>query len=223
MSNFQLTTERRDGKGSGASRRLRRADKVPAVIYGGGADPLMIAVAHNALMYAHEQRQLSGLFRVNAGGETASVILRDLQMHPYKPRIMHADFQRVRATETIRIDVAIHVSGEDICPGVKTNGGILTHDLVQLEIECRADAIPEYIEVDASQLDIGDSIHLTDIVMPEGTILVDLMEFDKLDEDEQLAANHIVVSVQPPAKEETDEEEEAEEIEMVEPEAPEED
>jgi large subunit ribosomal protein L25 len=203
MSKYQLSAERRDDKGTGASRRLRRGGKVPAIIYGGGKNPVNITVQHNVLMHAHEQRELSGLFRLNLGKSALSVILRDLQMHPVKPFITHVDFQRVRATETIRIEVPITVTGDDICPGVRSKGGILSRDLTKLEVECRADAIPEYIEVDASQLDIGDAIYFTDIKLPDGVILVDLMDFDQMDEDEKMAANSIVVSVHPPAKEET--------------------
>lgn len=222
MSKYQLSAERRDDKGTGASRRLRRGGKVPAIIYGGGKDPIRIAVQHNMLLHAHEQHELSGLFRLNVGKSALSVILRDLQMHPFKPFIMHADFQQVRATETVRIEVPITVTGDDICPGVRSQGGILSRDLTKLEVECRADAIPEYIEVDASQLGIGDAIHFTEIQLPDGVILVDLIDFDQLDEDEQMAANNIVVSVHPPTKEEADEEVE-EEAAAIEKEPPEED
>ncbi len=224
MSEYQLSAEPRDDQGTGASRRLRRGGKVPAIVYGGGKDPMMIAVQHNVLMHAHEQRELSGLFRLQVGKSPLSVILRDLHMHPYKPFIMHADFQQVSATETVRIDVPITVKGDDICPGVVTQGGILSRDLTKLEVECRADAIPEYIEVDVSRLDIGDAIYLTEIKLPDGITLVDLMDFDQLDEEEQLVADSIVVSVHPPAKEEMDEVPEEEgEVEIEEEESPDED
>ena len=171
---FELTAEPRTDMGKGASRRLRRDGKVPAIIYGGNKDPEAVTLSHNELLrnLAHEAFY-SHILTVKSAGTETSAILRDLQRHPSKPVILHADLQRVSATESLRTHVPLHFRGEDVAPGVKA-GGLVSHELTDVQVECLPKNLPEFIEVDISGLDIGDSIHLSGLAMPAGVELVEL-------------------------------------------------
>lgn len=171
---FQLSGELRGDNGKGASRRLRRLGKVPAILYGGGSDPLALSLDHNELLrnLKHEAFY-SHILNINVGKDTHQAILKDIQRHPAKRQVMHLDLQRVRADEEIRIHVPLHFMNQETAVGVKA-GGVLSHHLIDIEIDCLAKDIPEYIEVDVAALEIGDSIHLSELKLPAGVKIVAL-------------------------------------------------
>ncbi|MGD8631820.1 MAG: 50S ribosomal protein L25/general stress protein Ctc [Gammaproteobacteria bacterium] len=185
---FELNAESRTDMGKGASRRLRHAGKVPAIIYGGTKDPEALTLSHNELLRNLEHEAFySHILTIKLGSTTTSAILRDLQRHPSKPVIMHVDLQRVSADEKLRTNVPVHFVGEDTCPGVKA-GGLVMHELTEVEIECFPKDLPEYIEVDMSALDIGDTVHLSDLKVPEGVTLLELERGE--DHDQSVASIH---------------------------------
>ena len=171
---FELNAEPRSDTGKGASRRLRRAGKVPAIIYGGDVAPEALTLSHNEVLRNLEHEAFySHILTVRSGGNEMQAILRDLQRHPSKAIVMHMDLQRVIATEKLWTNVPIHIVGEDVAPGVKA-GGLVSHDLTDVEVECYPKDLPEYIEVDISSLEVGDSIHLSGLKVPDGVTLTEL-------------------------------------------------
>jgi len=174
MSIFELEAESRSDKGKGASRRLRREGMVPAVIYGGSEEPQSIKLVHSEILKRLEHEAFySHILTVNVGGKPSKTILRDMQRHPAKPVIMHMDFMRVDENKPIRVHVPLHFIGADVAPGTKA-GGLVSHDLVEVALEVLPKHLPEYIEVDISAMDIGDSLHLSDLKLPETGSLVEL-------------------------------------------------
>jgi large subunit ribosomal protein L25 len=171
---FVLNGESRSDMGKGASRRLRRAGKIPAIIYGGDKDPEALTLSHNEVLRNLEHEAFySHILTVKSGGKEMQAILRDLQRHPSKAIIMHMDLQRVSATEKLWTNVPIHIIGEDVSPSVKA-GALVSHDLTEVEVECYPKDLPEYIEVDISALEVGESIHLSGLKVPEGVTLTEL-------------------------------------------------
>jgi large subunit ribosomal protein L25 len=169
---FELVAEPRQEQGKGASRRLRHAGKVPAIIYGGGKDPQSITLDHNALLrHLEHEAFYSHLLTVKVGGEESRAVLRDLHRHPSKPRILHLDLQRVSPMEKIRMRVPLHFTGADIAPGVKQGGGIVSHLMNDLEIVCLGKDLPEYITVDLTETELNETIHLADLKLPQGVAL----------------------------------------------------
>ncbi|WP_303905639.1 50S ribosomal protein L25/general stress protein Ctc [Thiohalomonas denitrificans] len=174
--NFNLTAEVRSDKGKGASRRLRRAGKMPAILYGTGQEPTSILLDHDSLMHNLEHEAFySHILTITVDGKEESAVLKDLQRHPAKNQLIHADFQRVAANETIRMHVPLHFIGEDIAPGVKIGSGLVTHTMTDAEVLCLPKDLPEYLEADLSKLELGQSLHLSEITVPEGVELVELM------------------------------------------------
>ncbi|MFX1681058.1 50S ribosomal protein L25/general stress protein Ctc [Mitsuaria sp. CC2] len=154
-------------QGTGASRRLRHAGKVPGIVYGAG-EPAVIEVDHNALYHAMKKEAFhSSILDMEVEGKTTQVLLRDFQMHPYKQQVLHVDFQRVDATTRITKKVPLHFVGEAESPAVKTDKGTVNHVLTQLEISCLAQQLPEFIEVDLSGLTMGHSIHVNDLKLAD--------------------------------------------------------
>jgi len=199
MSIFELDAESRSDMGKGASRRLRRDGKVPAIVYGGGEDPQPISLVHSEILKRLDHEAFySHILSLNVDGKKLDTVLRDMQRHPSKPLVMHMDFQRVQADEALRVNVPLHFVGEEESPGVKTQHGIVTHNIVDIEIECLPGNLPEYIEVDCSALEIGDSIHLSDLKAPSGVKFVDLLNFENLDEEEQAEVDQTVVMIAAP-------------------------
>jgi len=175
-TNFELAASIRKDLGKGATRRLRRKSMVPAIIYGAGSEPVSITLDHNQLMHSTENEAFfSHILTVDVDGKEEKVIIKALQRHPSKSVLMHADFLRVNMDEKLKVHVPIHFVGEDIAPGVK-EGGVVTHDLVDVEIQCLPKDLPEYIEVDISSLDIGGSLHLSDLTLSEGLAIVALAQ-----------------------------------------------
>ena len=194
MADFELNAELREDKGKGASRRLRRqADMVPAIIYGAGKDPQPLSIAHKDLHKAVENEAFfSHILTINAGGEAEQAILKDLQRHPAKDRIMHADFLRVSMDVEITVEVPLHFINEDNCIGVRQGGGNVSHNMTSVEITCLPGNLPEYIEVDIQDLDVGDSIHMSGIQLAEGLTIPSLA----LGADH----DHVVVSCNAPKR-----------------------
>lgn len=176
---IEINAVKRDAKGTGASRRLRRAGNVPGVVYGGGESAVTIEV--NAkdlfLQFRHEAFHASVL-SLNLDGKKQNVLLRDFQMHPVRNTIQHIDFQRVSATEKIHVKVPFHFVNADIAPGVKLGGGIVAHILTEADVSCLAKDLPEFIEVDVANLEMGHSVHLSQIKLPKGVEFVKLAHGD---------------------------------------------
>lgn len=171
---FELNAEPRTDTGKGASRRLRRAGKIPAIMYGGNKDPESLTLEHNEVIRNLEHEAFySHILTVKVGGSETRAVLRDLQRHPSKPFVQHMDLQRVSESEKLRMHVPLHFSGEDVAPGVKA-GGMVSHEIIEVEVECLPKDLPEYIEVDISGMEVGESLHLSDLKMPEGAVLLEL-------------------------------------------------
>jgi len=197
--NFEIEAVSRDVQGKGASRRLRREGMVPGIIYGADKEPEMIATKHSDLIqHLDHEAFFSHILSVKLDGKAQNVVLKDLQRHPAKPFVTHIDLLRVKMDEEIRMTVPLHFEGEDVCPGVKA-GGILLKGMTDLEIACLPGNLPEYIAVDVSGLELGDSIHLSQVVVPEGTSIVGM---DQIDEENDPM---VVTAEEPRAKEEESE------------------
>ena len=159
----------RNEQGSGASRRLRNAGMTPGIIYGGTSAPVNIKLDHNALFHALKKEAFhSSILDMEVEGKAEKVLLRDFQMHAFKPIVLHVDFQRVDAAQKIHMKVPLHFTNAEISPAVKLSSGIISHVLSELEISCLPKDLPEFIEVDLSKLDVGNSIHLSDLKLPQG-------------------------------------------------------
>ena len=180
---FEISAEVREDKGKGASRRLRRlADQVPAILYGGDADPVPLTLIRKDLEYALENEAFySQVLTLHVGGKGEQAILKDLQRHPAKNRVMHADFMRVSASVKIKVQVQIHFLNEDSCVGVKIQGGMVQHQATEIEILCLPADIPEYLEVDMTELEVGAIVHLSDIKLPAGVESVALSHGEEYD------------------------------------------
>lgn len=187
-TSFELSAAARTETGSAAARRMRHAGETPGIIYGGGDDPVMISVKHNEIFHSLENEAFhSSIISLNVDGKKQKAILRDYEMHPFKPVVMHLDFQRISAKEKISISVPLHSLNAEECPGVKLNHGVATHNLTEVEVISLPADIPEFLEIDLIDLDVGDSAHLSDIKLPEGVEIVALAN-----DGEDLAAVTIV-------------------------------
>ena len=186
---IELNAEPRSDMGKGASRRLRKTGLVPAIIYGGDTDPTSVSLQHNEVVHELENEAIyTQVLSVKVGKKKEEVILRDLQRHPYKNQIMHADFLRIDKKKAIHVTVPLHFINEDKCHGVKQEGGLLNHLVSEVEITCLPKDIPEFIEVDVTELKLGESLHLSDIKLPEGVEIVALTHGE--DHDTGIAAVH---------------------------------
>jgi large subunit ribosomal protein L25 len=170
MTDFTLKAEVRDNKGKGASRRLRRLDgQVPGIIYGAGKEPVMISLAHKDLIKSLEDEAFySHILTVKIGRKSEKVILKDLQRHPAKPLIVHADFLRVSAKEKLTVNVPLHYTNAETCVGVKLEGGSVITQLNELEVSVLPKDLPEFIEVDLTEVKAGETLHISDIKLPKG-------------------------------------------------------
>jgi large subunit ribosomal protein L25 len=172
--NFVVDAQLRNDEGKGASRRLRRTGMVPAVIYGGSTAPQSISLALNVMLqHIEHEAFFSHILDINVAGKSEKAVVKDIQMHPFKPVIMHMDFQRVDENSVIRMHVPIHFIGEDVAPGIKS-GSVFTHQLTSVDVSCPANKLPEFIELDVSGMKMGDSLHLSDIKLPAGVEIVEL-------------------------------------------------
>lgn len=159
-------------QGTGASRRLRVSGKVPGIVYGAG-EPKMIELDHNALFHALKKEAFhSSLLDMELAGKEEKVLLRDFQMHPWKQQVLHVDFQRVDETTRINKKVPLHFTGEENSPAVKTDKCLVNHVMTEVEINCLAAQLPEFLEVDLSELKNGQSLHVNDVKLPKGVKIV---------------------------------------------------
>jgi large subunit ribosomal protein L25 len=189
---FELAAEFRDGQGKGASRRLRTAGRVPAILYGGDAEPRAITLNHQKLMTLIDNEKFySSIINLVVGDKKQAAIVKDLQMHPARNAIVHLDMQRVVETEKIRIHIPIHFKGEAASPGVKSQGGVVSHRIADIEISCLPKDLPEFIELDLSQMSLNESKHLSDLPLPDGVTIPSVSK-----------GNAVVVSIHAPRAEE---------------------
>lgn len=170
---FEINATKREVQGSSASRRLRRAGRVPGILYGGTAAPLMVEFDHNELFQALRKEAFrSSVLNMNVGGTKEMCLLRDVQMHAYKLQIKHVDFQRIDATHAIHQKVRLHFINADIAPGVKIDGGMVQHVMTELDVKCLPKDLPGFIEVDLKDLAAGQSLHMSQIKLPAGVEVV---------------------------------------------------
>jgi len=164
-----IKADKRSVQGTGASRRLRRESKVPGVVYGAGKDAIAIEVDHKDLWFKLKNEAFhASILDMELGTEKAQVLLRDYQMHPFRPLILHVDFQRVAADKKIHMRVPLHFVNAEISPGVKVAGGLVEHVMKELEISCLPKDLPEFIQVDLANLQAGHSLHLSHVPLPSG-------------------------------------------------------
>lgn len=198
---FILNAELRTDQGKGASRRLRRAKKVPMILYGGKDEPQMLQVGQNELdQHLNHEAFYSHIIQVRVDGKDQQAVLKDVQRHPAKPVILHLDMMRVVKGVKIRVTVPLHFVGEDVAPGVKLKGGVIQHHHNDLDINVLPRNLPEYIEVDVSELGMDESIHLSDIKLPEGVEVLGHGE----EEDPSLVSIHMPRVVEEPEEEAAD-------------------
>ena len=204
---IHLNAALRSDSGKGASRRLRRQGLVPAIVYGGDKDPARISIAHNEFIHELENDAIyTQVIELRVEDRRQEVILRDLQRHPYKNKIMHADFYRIDQNKPIKVVVPVHVANAEDCVGVKQDGGVITQMVTEIEVIALPKDLPEYLEVDALNLHLGDSLHLTDIQLPEGVQIVALTYLEDVEDIEHDDHNVGVLSVFKPREEVIEEE-----------------
>jgi large subunit ribosomal protein L25 len=178
-TSFELVAEFRETQGKGASRRLRHEGKVPAILYGGHADARTLTLSHQKLLIMLDnERFYSTILNLKVGDQAQAAILKDVQRHPFKNAVLHVDFQRVEENEKIRISIPLHFTGAAVSPGVKSQGGIVSHMRNEVEVSCLPKDLPEFVEVDVSGLSINESIHLSQLKVPGGVTLVELAKDD---------------------------------------------
>jgi len=201
MSNHEIKVQRREDEGKGASRRLRRAGEVPAVVYGGGLNPVSIKLSHNDAWLASQHEWFySSILDLSLNGDVQRVLLRDMQRHPFKQLIMHLDFQRVMEDELLTARVPLHFINQETSPAGKLSGVVITHELTEVEVTCLPKDLPENIQVDLSRLNVGDVMHLSQLVMPKGVSVAG----GKLDKEHDIAlviARHARAEAEPAAEE----------------------
>jgi large subunit ribosomal protein L25 len=189
MATIEITAMPRSLQGTGASRRLRVTGRVPGIIYGGDEPVKNVEFDHNGLLLQLKQEAFhASILNMNLDGKKQRVLLRDVQMHPWRQLVLHVDFQRVSANKKIHMKVPLHFINAEIAPGVKTGGGIVSHVMNEIDITCLPDALPEFIEVDLQTLEIGQAVHLADLKIPGGVESVQLARGD----------NAVVATVQIP-------------------------
>ena len=211
---YDLVAEQREEQGKGASRRLRRQGKVPAIIYGAGRPPRNLSFDHNKVLKELENEAFySSILNIKVGDKSQAAVVKDIQRHPARLQVLHMDFQRIVEDEQIRMNVPLHFTGEDVAPGVKTGGGSVSHLMTDVEVLCLPKDLPEFIEIDVSALELNEMLHMSDIKLPEGVEIPALAQGEEQD--------NAVVSIQV-IKQVVVEEEEPEEVaaEPAEGEAP---
>jgi len=191
---FDLVADFRDDMGKGASRRLRREGKVPAILYGGGRPPRTLAFDHNKVLRQLENESFySSVLNVMVGDQEQAVILKDLQRHPARRQILHMDLQRVLEDEEIRMNVPIHFLNEDIAVGVKQGGGKVSHLMTDVEVVCLPRFLPEYLEIDVADLELDEMRYISDIPLPEGVTIPALAQGEEA--NQPIVSIHIIKEV----------------------------
>ena len=203
MSNHKITATSRNDEGKGASRRLRRAGQLPAIVYGGDAAPQNIQLSQEKIWVASQHEWFySSIMDLEVDGKVQQVLLRDMQRHPYKQIIMHLDFQRVSASEAIRVNVPLRLVNAENSPAGKTAGVVLTQELNDVEVICLPGNLPEAIDVDLAKMEIGDTVHLSEVALPKGVELAVKLEGDH--NPAVAVARHARVEAEPEAEEGTE-------------------
>ena len=206
MQANELKAESRTELGKGASRRLRRSGRIPGTVYGASQEPQSISLSHDEVLHRLDHEAFySSVLTLNVDAQSEQVVVKDLQRHPYKPDILHIDFQRIDEKQKITMRVPLHFINEQQCVGVKSGGGVISRIMTELEISCLPGDLPEYIDVDMADLQLGDSVHLSDIVLPEGVEIYALLSGG------DASASVATVSLPKGIVEEEEEEEEMEE------------
>ena len=186
---IEISANNRTLQGKGASRRLRVCGKLPGIIYGGKNPAQAIEINHNSISHTNKLEAFhASILSINLEGKKEQVLLRDLQMHPFKPQVLHIDFQRIDKNKEIHTKVPLHFVNADISPGVKTSGGIVSHVLTEIEISCLPKDLPEFIEVDLTELDVNNAVHLSNLKLPVG---VEITSF-KGNEDDSAVATIVI-------------------------------
>ena len=185
---FVVNAEPRVEQGTGASRRLRKTGRLPAIVYGGGKPPQSLSVDHNELWKSLKAEAFySKILTLKIGSESEQVVLKDLHRHPVRDEVMHMDLLRILADVAIRMRIPLHFKGEAVAPGIKTGGGIFEHLANEVEVECLPKDLPEFIEVDVSGMNVNDAIHLSQLTLPAGVERVEL----KHENDQAVVAVHL--------------------------------
>ena len=185
---FDLIADHREDQGKGASRRLRREGKVPAIIYGGGRPPRSLSFDHNKVLHQLEQESFySSILNIKVGAKSQAAIIKDLQRHPAKRQILHMDLLRVVEDQEIRVNVPLHFLNEEIAVGVKLGGGSVSHLMSDVEVVCLPKHLPEYLEIDVAELELDAMLYLSDIKLPEGVAIPELQQGPEHD--------HAIVSI----------------------------
>ena len=198
---FEIEAVVRHEMGKGASRRLRRDELVPGVVYGGGKDAVSLTFEHNKTAKALENEAFySHIINLKIDGSSERVILKDVQRHPYKPRISHVDFQRVRSDEKLHMHVPLHFINADKAPGAKDAGGLISHIMSDVEISCFPDDLPEFLAVDLSNMQLNEIKHLSDISLPKGVEIISLAHGN----DKPVVSIHLQRAEEEPVAEPTD-------------------
>ena len=175
MSDHTIKATGRNVEGKGASRRLRRSASIPAIIYGGKSPPMPVQLDHEKIWLASQHEWFyASILSLDVDGKVESVLLRDMQRHPFKQLIMHLDFQRVDVNQALRVRVPLHFLGEDTSPAGNAADVVVLHELNDVEVSCLPKDLPEFIDIDLSNLSVGDIIHLSDLKLPEGVELPEL-------------------------------------------------
>ena len=201
MSEHILKATGRNVEGKGASRRLRRAASIPAIVYGGKSAPLPVQLDHEKVWLAQQNEWFySSILSLDIDGKVESVLLRDMQRHPFKQIIMHLDFQRVDANQALRVKVPLHFLNQDTSPAGKAGGVVILHELNEVEISCLPKDLPEFLEVDLSALKVGDIVHLSELKLPKGVEIPEL-RLGKEHDVAVVAAKHGREEVEAPADE----------------------
>lgn len=170
-----ISAEIRNDQGKGASRRLRHAGKVPAVVYGGDKKPQSIQLEHNdVLLAAKNESFFSSIINLNVGGDAQKVLVRDWQKHPFKLQMLHMDFLRINENQVIRVSVPLHFLNHEMSPAGKASSVVISHNMTEVEVSCLPKDLPEYLDVDLAELSEGDLVHLSDITLPEGVEIPEL-------------------------------------------------
>ena len=179
---FEIKVQLRDCSNSSAARRMRKVGQVPAVVYGGSRPPALLSLNHNELIRHLENESFySHILTLKSEGKDEKVILRDIQRHPSRAQVLHIDFFRVSEDQQIKVHVPLHFINEEICAGVKQQGGIISHMQTDVEVSCLPKDLPEYLEVDVAELGLGHSLHLSDLKLPRGISLVALLQGEASD------------------------------------------
>ena len=183
MSTITLNATTREDMGKGASRRLRHAKQLPAIVYGGeGKEPVSITLQQKDVQHKlPDEHFYSQVLSLVIDGAAEDVLLRDIQHHPYKQEVMHMDFIRIDANHAVHVHTPLHFIGEEGSPGIKQEGGVVSHMMMEVELECLPKNIPEFIEVDLSGMHVGDIVHLSDLKLPEGVEVLALKHGEEYD------------------------------------------